>query len=84
MILERTIMTSQIKIIEIETTGEIHIIRSVQYNKLNAINVTVYKGVHTRLYGQINGKLTIKRNAVVHLHGNAFVVDNQGGELYRY
>ena len=82
MIIERTIMTNDIKIIEMEFTDDIHITENSQYNKLNAANVTVYKGVHARLYGHISHKLIIRKDAIVYLHGSAAQIDNQGGELH--
>ena len=71
------------KVIDTEIKGNIYIIRDTQYNKLNALNVTVAENVKVRIYGMIKGKLIIKKGARVYLHGSvAGKLENLGGEIH--
>ena len=71
------------KIIDTEIRGNIFIIRNTQYNKLNAVNVTVANNIKARLYGVIKGKLIIKKGARVYLHGKLEgKLENLGGEIH--
>jgi hypothetical protein len=71
------------KIIDKEIRGNIFIIRNSQYNKLNALNVTVSPDIQARLYGVIKGKLIINKGARVYLHGSLTgKLENLGGEIH--
>ena len=71
------------KVIDAEIRGNLYIIRNTQYNKLNAVNVTVAENIRARLYGVIKGKLTIKKGALVYLHGSVTgKLENLGGEIH--
>lgn len=71
------------KVINTEIKGNLYIIRNTQYNKLNAVNVTVAENIRVRLYGVIKGKLTIKKGARVYLHGSVLgKLENLGGEIH--
>lgn len=72
-------------IVQREATGDIHVTENSQYNNLRAENVSVSEGITVRLFGTISGKLAIGKGARVYLHGTlSGVLDNCGGEFYRY
>lgn len=79
------LMKPDTKIIEREITGDVRITESSQYNNMNADHVIVAEGITVRLFGVVHKKLTIGKGARVHLHGTmAGVVEDNGGELYKY
>ena len=52
---------------------------------MEAQDVTIAKSVTVRLYGNINGLLTLKAGSRLYLHGILFgSVKNEGGELHVY
>lgn len=73
------------KIIAAETTGEIHIKISSQYNNLNATVVIVEEKITARLFGTISDLLIIKKGAIVYLHGAIKgKIENRGGKLHTH
>jgi hypothetical protein len=75
-------MAPNFKIIETLVNGNITVAVNTQINNLNADEVTVSENVSVRLFGKIHKALTIKKGAVVILHGTIYgAVNNEGGEL---
>lgn len=75
-------MSPHFKIIETQVNGTVTISVDTQINNLNADEVFVKENVKARLFGKIHKSLTLKKGAVVILHGTIYgAVHNEGGEL---
>lgn len=73
------------EIINSKVTEDQVVTTDTQYNDLLAENITVMKGITTRVYGIIKKKLIVEKNAVVYLHGNApGEIINNGGVIYLF
>jgi hypothetical protein len=54
-----------------------------QFNDLLSENITVIEGVTIRIYGIVQKKLIVEKNAVVYLHGKVLgEIINNGGTVY--
>lgn len=83
--METLLMKPEYKILEHEVTGDVRITESSQYNNINANNVIVADGITVRLFGTVRGKMIIGKEARVYFHGSIpGLVENQGGELFKY
>lgn len=78
-------MPLDFKIVETDFNNVVTINVHTQINNLHADEVTVSENVNARLYGKINKSLTIRKGAVVILHGTFHgVINNEGGEFTNY
>lgn len=78
-------MSSNYKIIESETTGDVLVHENSQYNNIRADRVTILENTTARLFGTIKYKLTLQKGARVYLHGSVLgEVENMGGEFFKY
>ena len=78
-------LSSQPTIIEEEVNGDVYVARSSQYNNLNAERVILGENIMVRLFGVVRNKLVIGKGTRVYFHGTiAGIVENLGGELYKY
>ena len=71
------------KIIETETTGEVHIKINSQYNHINAAKVVVADNITARLFGTVSELLIVGKGARIYFHGTVTgKIENEEGELF--
>ncbi len=75
----------ELRVVSIETTGNVHITENTQFNRLKANNVIVAEGVRARLFGFIKESIVLKKGSVVFMHGELQgKIENEGGEIFLF
>jgi hypothetical protein len=66
-------------------TGNLEVNENSKYYNVDAETVTVHENVKVHLFGTVRGKLMIRKNAKVFLHGQLLgELKNEEGRLYHF
>ena len=66
-----------------QVLGNVTVSKDTQYNYIDCDNIVIEEGVMARLFGKVNQTITIKKGAMVYLHGKMLgKIANEGGVLY--
>jgi hypothetical protein len=73
------------RVVTEKMTGDLTVKENTQYNEVDVKDVLVHENIKARLFGIVNGVITIKKNAKVFLHGRLLgSVRDEGGRFYHF